>query len=290
MDSITVEARAKINLFLNVGKKRADGYHDIDTVMTAVDLCDTVMVTKCGESGIFLDCLSSDKEIKSELDSLAPEKNIACKAAELFFGKLGLEGFGVNIRIEKRIPVCAGLAGGSTDAAAVLKCLNSLWGEPYSMEELCGIASEAGADVAFCVAGGTKLCRGRGEIMTAVDGRLPLHGLIVPEKTKKLSTGVAYGLVDNFNEGRESNKKSSEAVVTALKNGDYSMLCKEIYNVFEEACGYGSRAKHIMLEGGADACALSGAGASFFALYSNEEKMKKSVLSLEREGYKVYSF
>ena len=143
MNNITLEAPAKINLYLDVLGKRPDGYHEIESIMQSVSLCDIVDVTLQNE------CITlSASEDTVPLD----EKNLAHKAARLFYDHTGIKG-GAKIHIEKRIPVSSGLAGGSTDAGATLKALNQLYDKPLTKEELLMLGAKLGADVPFCMEG-----------------------------------------------------------------------------------------------------------------------------------------
>ena len=155
---ITVDAPAKINLYLDVVKRRENGYHDIESIMHTVSLADTVTVEDI-EEGIVI--TSNFPHVPTD------EKNIAFKAAKAFFAATGINS-GARIHIEKRIPVASGLAGGSTNAAATLKALNSLFKKPLSQSALMELGATLGADVPFCILGGCAKCEGLGEIMTPI--------------------------------------------------------------------------------------------------------------------------
>ena len=147
-------APAKLNLTLDVLGKRADGYHDLKMVMQSITLADTVTVTENGGGEI---------RAASNLHFLpAGEKNLAVKAAMAFYRALEREPRGLDITLDKRIPVCAGMAGGSTDAAAVLRALNELEGHPFTRTELARVGEAVGSDVPYCVLGCTALAEGRG--------------------------------------------------------------------------------------------------------------------------------
>ncbi|MBR6289901.1 MAG: 4-(cytidine 5'-diphospho)-2-C-methyl-D-erythritol kinase, partial [Clostridia bacterium] len=158
---VSREAHAKINLFLSVGDRRPDGFHDILSVMHAVSLSDTVTleVEKAPERTISL---------KSDGDVPDGPSNLAWRACEAFLRKTGIDGYRIAIRLEKRIPVAGGLAGGSTDAAATLVLLNGFFGDVLSPGELLDLGGSIGSDVPFCILGGTVLARGRGEKLTPV--------------------------------------------------------------------------------------------------------------------------
>lgn len=286
MNKVVEKAKAKINLFLEITGKLPSGYHEIESIMYAADLCDTVSVEITDKNITELACNFEKEEHYATLEALEPENNIAYKAAELFFKNLGKRD-GIRITIDKKIPVCAGLGGGSTDAAAVLRALNTLYEKPFTTERLCEMGKLLGADVPFCVVGGVCLCHGIGEKLTPLETDLALHGIIVMEKAKKQSTAAAYAMADN----RSSDRIISAAgAVAALKENDYFALCENLYNVFEGACDYGSTAKSIMNESGADGILLSGAGPSFFALVKNDEKRDNMKKALENSGYRVYNY
>ncbi|MEA4934489.1 MAG: 4-(cytidine 5'-diphospho)-2-C-methyl-D-erythritol kinase, partial [Lawsonibacter sp.] len=153
-----IQARAKLNLTLDVLGKRPDGYHDLKMVMQSITLADTLVLRESGDRGM---------RVRSNLSFLpCGERNLAGKAALCFYETLGREPRGLDISLTKQIPVCAGMAGGSSDAAAVLQALNELEGMPFSQDELIRVGERVGSDVPYCVLGGTALAEGRGEILT----------------------------------------------------------------------------------------------------------------------------
>lgn len=291
MNNISLSAYAKINLFLEVTGKRDDGYHDIESVMTKIPLCDTVELEKTDDTEKILYLSDSDGCARvSDFDELAPEDNLCCRAASLFFealDKMGKREHGIKIKLTKRIPVKSGMAGGSADAAAVFTGMNTLLGEPFSTEELCRMGAMLGADIPFCIKGGTVLCTGIGEIMEAVPVKEALHGIVTLEKDTKLSTGAAYCMVDK-NCDREI--KSASKIIEALKNGDVKAVADECYNIFSLSCGYSTRAIGILLENGALNGTLSGAGPSVFGLFDSKENIQKAAYALKSEGYPVFEF
>lgn len=287
MYKVVENAPAKINLFLEVTGKREDGYHSIESIMSCARLSDEVILEKNESGKITVGCiLEKEGYPLSELDE---QDNLAYKAANLFFSsyetKKGADPFGVHITILKRIPVCAGLGGGSTDAAATLRGLNTLCKKPFTQAELCEMGAKLGADVPFCVVGGTCLCRGIGEELTAVKTDMTLSGLVCLERKPKESTGAAYKKIDSL-QSREI--RTAKKAVSALETGDLLSLCKELYNVFEIACDYGNTASVIMKQKGALGVLLSGAGPSVFGLFADEKSKTAARLSLEDEGFTVY--
>lgn len=269
---IEINANAKINLFLEVGLRRADGYHDIESVMQAVTLSDKVTV-EAGDGvgrGIVLEC-----------DGLPTDRgNIAYRAAELFCRAAGIEPH-VKIHIEKRIPVAAGLAGGSTDGAAVLRALRAIFGD-VSADELMDIAAGIGADVPFCVAGGTALARGIGEQLSECPV-LPDCHILIAKRSEGVLTLEAFRELDRSREGVRYIGRSAERMLAALRTGDISEIGNELYNAFG-TLPYASRL-------GADVIAatcrdhggyplLSGSGPSVFALFEDENDAARAMSSV----------
>ncbi len=183
--AVTVPAYAKINLYLDVVGKRPNGYHDVVTVMQSVSLSDTLTVTKTAGEGIFLDTggiLPADGS------------NLIVRAARAYFAESDAP-FGVNILLEKHIPMAAGMGGGSADAAATLKALNMLDGDRFSVEQLAAIGTGIGADVPFCVRGGTCLCEGIGEVMTPIKNNLGA-ALVVAMGVEGVSSPREFAALD----------------------------------------------------------------------------------------------
>ncbi|MCR5263881.1 MAG: 4-(cytidine 5'-diphospho)-2-C-methyl-D-erythritol kinase, partial [Clostridiales bacterium] len=181
INSITVYACGKINLYLNVLSKLPDGYHTVDNVMQAVSLHDTLSLSPKSD-GISIDC--SDP-------SIPPSENLAYRAAELFYRRFPDIHAGLHIDLKKNIPVSAGLAGGSSDAAAVLVGMNLMYGTKLSDDELCGLATMLGMDVPFCVMGGCRRASGRGEILSPLPN-MPKCLILIAIGTERISTAWAY--------------------------------------------------------------------------------------------------
>lgn len=216
---IAEKAYAKINLTLSVGEKREDGYHEIDSVMHSISLCDEVKLTEAG--GISL----------SIKEGLAPggKANLMWEAAELFFRETGFSG-GAHMELVKQIPSEAGMGGGSSDAAAVLRGLNRMTGQQLSLAALADMGARLGADVPFCVAGGCRRCEGIGEKLTPLAGWAGLPVVIVRPGVS-ISTGKAYGLLDVCPRRRAG---TAESCIEALKNKDRAALLASLSNDFED--------------------------------------------------------
>ncbi|MBR6918581.1 MAG: 4-(cytidine 5'-diphospho)-2-C-methyl-D-erythritol kinase [Clostridia bacterium] len=287
MNSVTEYAPCKVNLFLRVTGMRADGYHGIESVMTTLPLCDVLTVTKTG-SGISSSFISSGA-LQADLESLAPDDNLAVKAAKLFFDFANI-GCGVDIRIEKNIPSRAGLGGGSADAAAVLRSLNKMFSHPFTEDGLCSLGRHLGADVPFCVVGGTALCRGTGDEITKIDNKLTLHGIITSEKAEKKSTADAYRLVDESMCSSRSPEHGAVSMAKALEAGSFEGVFREAYNVFGEACKYPTEARDLLRSLGAPFVLMSGAGPSVVALTESESDAGRFGAELEKQGYNSFIF
>lgn len=260
MNEITLRAPAKLNLYLDITGRREDGYHLLETVMTSVDLCDRVTIKRVdsGQSGVIrVSCTNA--QIPQN------EGNICHKAARLFFEAAGISDC-LEISIEKHIPHEAGLGGGSADAAAVFRGLNGLYGNPLGINELLKIGETAGADVPFCIVGGTKICRGTGGIISDCPALKSKSYLIVMPNFK-CDTKAAYRKYD------ENPIKPKNALNTFFED-----FPKFLYNVFEEL--YRSKEirgiKETLLENGAENASLTGSGAAVFGVFESREKAKNA--------------
>jgi 4-diphosphocytidyl-2-C-methyl-D-erythritol kinase len=262
---ILVKAPAKINLALDVLHKRTDGYHEVKMVMTTIDLADRVEI----------ELLDTDQIKISSHNRFVPDdnRNLAYQAAVLLKNKYKISK-GVSISITKSIPVAAGLAGGSSDAAATLRGLNTLWNLGLSLDELARIGAEIGSDVSFCVYGGTALATGRGEIIQPIDP--PPHCWVVLAKPFiGVSTADVYGQL-NLSAIKHPNV---DQMVESIKNQDYQGICKEMGNVLEEVTlkNYPEVAqiKEQMKRFGADAVLMSGSGPTVFGLIQHDSRMQR---------------
>ena len=264
---IETKAYAKINLYLDVLGKRADGYHNIRSVMQTVGLYDVVSV----------EFLPGDaREIAVVCDDAAVpcgEKNIAYKAAARYLDRVGIGGT-VGISITKRIPMEAGLAGGSTDAAAVLRMLNKLCGDALTVGELCEVGASVGADVPFCIVGGTALTEGIGEVLRPVDP-MPEAFIVIARGGEGVSTPAAYRAIDEMYGDRLGEEHGDIGeVCDALRRSDLRELCTSMVNVFEGVVlpvhDVARRAKETMLACGALGAMMSGSGPSVFGIFENK--------------------
>lgn len=252
---IKAEANAKLNLYLDITGRRADGYHLLETVMQSITLADGVTVVVSAGNGISLSC---DRE-----DVPTDSRNTAYRAAEYFMEAAGVSGT-VCIDIEKHIPSGAGMGGGSADAAAVLRALNMAYGEPLTEDSLLEIAERVGADVPFCLVGGTRLCRGIGEQMS--DFPAPEGVFLVVKPEFSCPTGEAYRKYDGSPLPVHGGLEGFRA---ALPGG----YATEMYNVFQRLYS-DRRIEDIcrrLREAGAKGAILTGSGSACFGVFGSLE-------------------
>jgi 4-diphosphocytidyl-2-C-methyl-D-erythritol kinase len=259
-----VKAPAKINLTLDVLYKRPDNYHEIEMIMTTVDLADRIGL-KATESGIHIE--SADRFVPND------SRNLAYQAAQLLKDTFNIKS-GVIISLDKQIPVAAGLAGGSSDAAATLKGLNQLWQLNLSLDELAELGAKIGSDVSFCVYGGTALAKGRGEIIEHLPA--PPHCWVVLAKpTIGVSTADVYGAFNPANAEHPDTGK----MIEALEQGDYQAMCDHFGNALEsvtlEMHPEVAQIKEQMKKFGADAVLMSGSGPTVFGLVQQEARIPR---------------
>ena len=265
MEEISLKAYAKINLGLDIVGKREDGYHLLKSVMQQVDLYDVICVKKIS-NGIIL---------KSESPYVPlDETNIAYKCAKLMMDKYEVKG-GVEINIDKRIPVAAGMAGGSTDGAAVLKAVNELYELNLSIDELCEMGVKVGADVPFCIRGGAMLCEGIGEVMTPVNSIEGMYVLIAKPGLSVSTVHVYKSLKLN-----EVTHPDMDKVLSALENNSIKDVADNIGNVLESVTAGEyeiiNELKVSMKEKGALGSLMSGSGPTVFGIYDDKNAALKA--------------
>ena len=270
-------ANAKINLTLDILRKREDGYHDLQMVMQSVTLADELTVIPArGPQG----------EAVADLRFLPTGgKNLAQAAAAAFRSATGLGGE-VDVAIQKRVPVCAGLAGGSADAAAVLHAMNALTGAGLSRLELAKIGEKVGSDVPFCVLGGTALAEGRGEILTPLPALPPCH-IVICKPPFPISTPQLFSRV---NVRKIVRRPDTRGVMAALEAGDLAGVARRMYNVFEDVLEprrYAGIAgiKTALINCGALGASMSGSGPSVFGLFGDPGSAQAACRRL-RESYR----
>ena len=264
-----VQACAKLNLTLDILGKRPDGYHDLCMVMQSVTLADTITLTENRGEGL---------RVRTNLRFLPTgEKNLAAAAALRFWEALGREPEDLDIRIEKRIPVCAGMAGGSSDAAAVLRALNQRAGEPFSPKELARLGERVGSDVPYCVLGGTALAEGRGEVLTPLPP-LPRCWVVACKPDFPISTPELFTQADRVKLRR---RPDTAGLVAALEAGDLGGVARRMYNVFEDVLPARlytrvAEIKNDLIQCGALGANMSGSGPTAFGLFDRLEAAQEA--------------
>ena len=272
MEKLSVLAPAKINLYLNVGARRADGYHDIETVRQTVTLFDRIQVTKYTDfenNGIQLFCTNE----KLPCD----ENNLIYRAAVAFFKESGIEKYNVSFALEKRIPMEAGLGGGSSDAAATLLALDRLYRTAMPLEKMCAIAARLGADIPFCVKKGTVYATGIGEVMESAPPMPDCAFVIAIPKGKGISTGAAYRAMDALPPDTETVR--FEDFKNAVSACDLERISALLYNKFElvTPAETGCAAlREMLMETGAIGARMSGSGTAVFAIYPHVGAARKA--------------
>lgn len=274
-------AYAKLNLTLDVLDRRPDGYHDMKMVMQSIELTDRITMVP-NEKG--------EVRAASNLDFLPTgEKNLAAAAVLAFYRSLGRPVQGWELTLDKSIPVCAGMAGGSSDAAAVLRALNRAEGEPYSLLELARVGESIGSDVPYCVLGGTALAEGRGEVLTPLTP-LPRCWVVVCKPDFSVSTPELFRAIDSV---RLRRRPDTVGVLAALEQGDLEGVARRMYNVFEDALPprLNSRVqdvKTLMIRHGALGANMSGTGSATFGLFREEEAARRAAQALKERYAEVF--
>lgn len=287
MNAVRENAYAKINLYLDVTKKRDDGFHEIETVMHTVSLADEITVSA--------ESVRAGGQVRLSVggaDFLPTDgRNLAVKAAQLFLSRLGASA-NVNIKLKKNIPVAAGLAGGSSDAAAVLRAMNRIFSKPFGEKVMLSMAAELGSDVPYCLIGKTALCTGRGEIMTRLSD---LRGVcfVIVKVNAHVSTPAAYTALDAlYGDFKEPHAHAGSlcGLLESLKSG--RLAVGEMYNVFESAVfpivPESQEVKTRLLSLGADGAMMSGSGPTVFGVFSNKKTAADARAVLEKEGYGAF--
>lgn len=274
-------ARAKINLYLDVGDKRPDGFHDVSTVLQSVSLADEITFTpnQSGIEVVYADCGKCDFH-----------NDLIIQAWEALAGLTGHDAsFTADVR--KTIPVTAGLGGGSTDAAAALIGLNKLYGLGLDDAGLKRIAEDIGADVPFFLTGGTMEGIGAGEILRPLPA-MPDCEIVILKPTVDVSTGRAYQDFDEAGVAADEDRPGISVMESALAGGDYTQVCAALYNAFEPVIMDKHpeirAAKVAALAAGADAALMSGSGSTVFALTRSSDTVESIISAGEETGAQAY--
>ena len=275
MDKMELKALGKINLGLDVLGKRPDGYHDVRMVMQTIYLYDQITITKRKESGIGL---------STNLFYLpVNENNLAYRAAKLLMDEFEIRS-GVDIFLEKHIPVAAGMAGGSSNAAAVLYGINRMFDLGLSMEELMKRGVSLGADVPYCIMRGTVLAEGIGEILTPLPP-MPRCQIVVAKPPVSVSTKMVYEKIDSR---RIVEHPDIDGIIEGLKEGDVTKIASRMGNVLEQVTEEEypviDKIKKLMNEDGAKGAMMSGSGPTVFGIFTEKSLAKKAALKIREAG------
>ncbi|KSU76546.1 4-(cytidine 5'-diphospho)-2-C-methyl-D-erythritol kinase [Fictibacillus enclensis] len=276
---ISIKAPAKINLSLDVLGKREDGYHEVKMIMTTVDLADRVELTLLEENKITIESTGGFVPLD--------QRNLAYQAAMLLKETFGVKK-GVGIHISKNIPVAAGLAGGSSDAAATLKGLNELWDLGLTIDEVAVLGAKIGSDVSFCVYGGTAIATGRGEHIQHIKPPPPCWVLLA-----KPPIGVSTAEVYRKLNVQNIEHPDIDAMVQAIEGYDYEAICRELGNVLETVTlplyPEVKQIKDQMHRLGADGVLMSGSGPTVFGLFQHESRVNRVYNGLRGFCTEVYA-
>lgn len=267
---IKVNAYAKINLMLDIVACRNDGYHDLFMIMQSVGIYDTLVVRENKSKSISLKCNFDDIPLD--------EKNICWKAADAFFKYTKKKNKGIEIDITKRIPHAAGLAGGSADGAAVLVALNKIYNTELSDNELCKIGVKIGADVPFCIKGGTLLAQGIGDVLSKVKPLKKCY-IVLAKPDFGVNTGNAYKQFDTCGKSRTPDKFG---MLCAIQSRDLNEICSKLDNVFEQFVEVPGRIdiKETLKNNGALGVCMSGSGPTVFGIFENKENAEKAAAEI----------
>ncbi len=278
MEQLKQKAYAKINLSLDVVRRRDDGYHEVKMIMQTVGLYDELTMEKCGQ-GIHVTVSMGDGFLGETLP--ADENNLVYKAAKLIMDRYELCE-GVRIHLDKHIPIAAGMAGGSTDAAAVIRGMNGLFRLGMDLEDMKKLAVKIGADVPYCIEGGTQLSEGIGEVLTPLRAA-PAFLLLIAKPDISVSTKYVY---ENLNLHTLTAHPDVDGMA-AVEKGDSAGIVSRMENVLEsvtlEKYPVIRKIKTVMKENGAWNALMSGSGPTVFGIYNNREEMEKTARLL-REG------
>lgn len=278
--SIREKAYAKLNISLDVTARRADGYHEMLMVMQSVSLCDELTLTPGGEG---IRARSNLRYVPND------ERNLAVRAASRYYRALGRPEPGLEISLRKHIPVGAGMGGGSADAAAVLRALNRSDGFPFDSEALLALAGEIGSDVAFCLRGGTMLATGRGEVLQPLPDMPPCRFVIV-KPSFSISTPDLFRRLDA---SPLRVHPDTAGLLAALEAQDLPVLCRRMYNVFEDVDDRRMRSvrqiKGELLDGGALGAIMTGTGSAVFGVFADAAAAEACCESLKKEYAGVFT-
>lgn len=277
MEEIYTKARAKINLNLEILDKREDGYHNIESVFQKINLYDEICIKKVNTNRC---------DIQTNIEELNNKENIIYKAYLALKEKFS-QITGVSVKINKKIPMQAGLAGGSTDCASFILAMNKLFNLNLSKNEIEEIGKKLGADVVPCLYNKAVKAEGIGDIITDINTNFKYY-LLVINPNFSCNTKEMYQRLDEQKKLLSLHK--SEKIILALENNNLDLLCDNIYNVFEDVVTNRNNIQNIKNEliiNGAKASAMSGSGSSVFGIFENKEKAKLAYKTLKKK-YKIF--
>lgn len=285
---LTEKAYGKLNLALDVLAKRPDGYHDMRMIMQSVDLYDTVDLELDTGKPWQLDCYREVDGRRFRESYPQDERNLAWRAADAFCNALGRRPDGLAMTIIKRIPVQAGMAGGSADAAAVLRGLNRAYGEPFDTEALCRIGAQVGSDVPYCVMNGTALAQGRGEILTPLRP-IPPVWFVLCKPDFAVSTPELFRAIDGET---IRSRPDVDGMLQAIESGDAAGIGTRMENVFQpvasarfpvvdEICA-------ILRSCNALGAQMTGTGSVVFGMYGTEADAKQAMAAVQTHIKEVF--
>lgn len=275
MNEITLKALAKINLGLDVVRRREDGYHEVRMVMQTIHLYDCLKIQKAKQPGI---------RIRTNLSFLpVNENNLVYRAGKLLMDEFGIAD-GVEVDLVKRIPVAAGMAGGSTDAAAMLYGLNQIFDLGLSRRELMNRGVEIGADVPYCVLRGTALAEGIGEKISSLPPMIKCPVLIA-KPSVSVSTKFVY---QNLKLDESTVHPDIDALINNIRKRDFDGVCADMGNVLESVTvphyPVIAQIKEQMMQSGAAVSMMSGSGPTVFGLFKDERTAKAALQDMKRTG------
>ena len=283
---ITKNSYAKINLFLDVLNKRDDGYHNIKSVMQAISLHDRISLAVsdvAGENQIEIHCQNTSLKCDNS--------NLIYKAFARFFEKVKMNGKKCIFYLEKNIPISAGMAGGSSNAATALLLLNEALDFPLSQNQLLNIGAKIGADVSFCLTSGTCLCEGVGDIITPISPLKNVYLVCAIDKSS-VSTPVAFSLLDKKYGTDCTDSMNIEKMLNAIEKNDLHEICSSLYNKFESVIIPQNQniqqIKSIMAENGALGALMSGSGPSVFGIFDSEEAQNSAYIALKNDNISAF--
>lgn len=279
-------AYGKINLYLDVLSKMENGYHNIESVMQSVSLGDTITLSVEEISG------DNQIEIYSSTGKIPTDKsNLVYKTASSFFEETKIKGKLCKFKIEKNIPISAGMAGGSSDGACAMKLLNEYFGSPLTHDELCKIGSKIGADIPFCLTGGTCITKGIGEKITPIARSIDLL-LVCAIDDSSVSTPVAFSMLDERYGTNPQPHGGLKKMCTSIESGNIIDISNNLFNKFESVIiptnDNINTIKSIMIKNGALGALMSGSGPSVFGIFDNEFSQRKAFDELQNCSIRAF--